>query len=151
MTHQYYMQLAYKEARIAFEEGEIPVGAVIVSPVGLVAKSHNQVERLKDVTAHAELLALTAAANDLGAKYLQQCTLYVTLEPCMMCAGACYWSQLKRLVYAASDNRRGFSNYQHALKDTSLQVLHPKTEVLSGILEQECSLLLKDFFLTLRN
>jgi tRNA(adenine34) deaminase len=142
LTHEYYMQLALKQAQIAYEAGEIPVGAVILSPKGIVAQAHNQTERLQDVTAHAEMLAITAAAQHLGAKYLRQCTLYVTLEPCVMCAGACYWAQLGAVIYGAADEKRGFGSQALGL--------HPKTKIIAGVLEEDCKALLQAFFKRLR-
>lgn len=136
---EYYMQQALREARAAFDEGEIPVGAVIVSNGSIIARAHNNTERLQDVTAHAEMLAFTAAANLLGAKYLTDCTLYVTLEPCHMCAGAAGWTQIGRIVYGASDPKRGFSHLGNGM-------LHPKTTVEGGLLKEECEALLKAFF-----
>ena len=135
----YYMSLALKQAERALEDEEIPVGAVVVCQGKIVAKAYNQTEMLTDVTAHAEMLAITSAAQTIGAKYLKDCTLYVTLEPCLMCAGAIYWSQLGRLVFGASEDKRGFLSLG---KD----ILHPKTEVTSGILAEESALLLKEFF-----
>jgi tRNA(adenine34) deaminase len=135
----HFMREALRQAEKAFELGEIPVGAVIVCDQRIIARAHNFTERLNDVTAHAEMQAFTAAADFLGGKYLNDCTLYVTLEPCVMCAGASYWTQIGRVVYGASDPKRGFSRLNENL-------LHPKTEVLSGILENECSALLKEFF-----
>lgn len=135
----YYMSLALKQAERALEEEEIPVGAVVVCQGKIVAKAYNQTEMLTDVTAHAEILAITSAAQTIGAKYLKDCTLYVTLEPCLMCAGAIYWSQLGRLVFGASEEKRGFLSLG---KD----VLHPKTNVTAGILADESALLLKEFF-----
>jgi tRNA(adenine34) deaminase len=137
--HHYFMQKALEEANLAFEKDEVPVGAIIVCNNKIIAKGHNQVELLKDVTAHAEIIALTAAANHLGAKYLIDCTLYVTLEPCLMCAGALYWAQLGGIVYGAPDPKRGF---MAKAKD----VLHPKTTVEQGILAQESTQLLQAFF-----
>lgn len=134
-----YMQQALAEARAALDEGEIPIGAVIVSEGHIIAKGHNQTERLNDVTAHAEMIAFTAAAETLGGKYLTGCTLYVTVEPCFMCAGAAGWTQISRIVYGAADPKRGFSKLGR-------EMLHPKTEVSSGILEEECAQLMKDFF-----
>lgn len=128
---------------MAFEMGEVPVGAVVVVENRIIGRAHNLTERLKDVTAHAEMQAITAAANFLGGKYLTGCTLYVTLEPCQMCAGAMYWSQISRLVYGARDLERGFN-----VMGTQL---HPKTEITSGILENEASELLKRFFIQRRN
>ena len=139
----YFMQKAYQEAEIAFNKGEVPVGAVIVFKDQIIARAHNLTETLNDVTAHAEMQAFTAATNFLGGKYLKECILYVTLEPCQMCAGASYWAQIGKIVYGASEPVRGFVN----LKTT----LHPKTKVVSGILENECSQLLKRFFIEKRN
>lgn len=132
------MKKALNEAQIAFERDEIPVGAVVVINNRIIAKSHNLTELLNDVTAHAEMQAITASANFLGGKYLTNCTLYVTLEPCQMCAGALYWSQITRLVYGASDIQRGYT--------TLGTQLHPKTEVISGVLENECAALMTTFF-----
>lgn len=139
----YFMKKALLEAEDAFEKGEIPVGAIIVIKDRIIARSHNLTELLNDVTAHAEMQAITAAANFLGGKYLTNCTLYVTLEPCQMCAGALYWSQISKIVYAASDDKRGFK--------TLGTKLHPKTEVVSGILANEASELMKRFFIEKRN
>ncbi len=136
----YFMQQALAEAQRAYESGEVPVGAVIVSEGRIIARAHNQTEQLTDVTAHAEILALTAASNHLGSKYLATCTLYVTLEPCVMCAGALAWAQLGRLVYGASDDKRGFMRYG------GKNLLHPKTRVEMGVLEEEAMRLLKAFF-----
>lgn len=136
---EYYMQQALLEAKAAFAEEEIPVGAVIVSGERIIARSHNNTERLHDVTAHAEMLAFTAATNMLNAKYLTDCTLYVTLEPCVMCAGAAGWTQIGRIVYGASDPKRGFERFGRGM-------LHPKTVVESGILKEECEALMKEFF-----
>ena len=134
----YFMKKALQEAEVAFEKGEIPVGALIVINNTIIARSHNLTELLHDVTAHAEMQAITAAANYLGGKYLKDCTLYVTLEPCQMCAGALYWSQISKIVYGASDEQRGFV--------TMGTQLHPKTEVVSGILAEEAAKLMKRFF-----
>lgn len=139
MTDQEYMQKALIEAKQAFEEGEVPVGAVIVCRDRIIARAHNLTERLTDVTAHAEMQAITAAANALGGKYLTDCTLYVTVEPCVMCAGALAWAQLSRIVYGASDPKRGFSVF-------APNALHPRAEVTEGILAEECANLMKDFF-----
>ena len=139
MTDQEYMQKALNEAKQAFEEGEVPVGAVIVCRDRIIARAHNLTERLTDVTAHAEMQAITAAANALGGKYLTDCTLYVTVEPCVMCAGALAWAQLSRIVYGASDPKRGFSVF-------APNALHPRTEVTEGILAEECANLMKYFF-----
>jgi len=139
----YFMRRALQEAKLAFEKGEVPVGAVIVITDTIVARGHNLTEALNDVTAHAEMQAFTAASDFLGGKYLKECTLYVTLEPCQMCAGASYWTQIGRIVYGASDVRRGFVN--------SKTTLHPKTQVTSGVLKEECETLLKRFFIEKRN
>ena len=138
------MNEALKQAKYAFEEGEIPVGAVIVSKNKIIAKAYNQTERLNDVTAHAEMLAITAAANTLGAKYLVDCRLYVTLEPCPMCAGALFWSQIGEVHFAASDPRRGF-------RQSNPTMLHPKTQIFSGTLAGEAERLVLDFFKKLRD
>ena len=135
---EYYMQQALREAQAAFDEDEIPVGAVIVSGDRIIARAHNNTERLHDVTAHAEMLAFTAATNFLDAKYLTDCTLFVTLEPCVMCAGAAGWTQIGRIVYGASDPKRGFERLGRAM-------LHPKTIVQNGLLKEECETLLKTF------
>lgn len=142
-SHEYFMNEALKEAQKAFHQEEVPVGAVIVANNRIIGKGHNLTERLHDVTAHAEMQAITAAANFIGGKYLEDCTLYVTLEPCVMCAGALFWSQITRVVYGAADPKRGFSKTGN--------LLHPKTEIVSGIMEQECSDLLKTFFKKLRS
>ncbi len=139
----YFMKKALLEAEIAFEKGEIPVGAVIVIENRIIAKGHNLTETLNDVTAHAEMQAITAAANFLGGKYLQNCTLYVTLEPCQMCAGALYWSQISNIVYGARDLERGCINLSTKL--------HPKTVMKGGVMETEASDLLKRFFIQRRN
>jgi tRNA(adenine34) deaminase len=139
----YFMKEAWKEAMLAYEENEIPVGAVVVCNNKIIARAHNQTERLNDVTAHAEMIAITSAANHLGNKYLNECTLYVTLEPCVMCAGAMGWAQLKKIVYGTSDTKRGFSMIEHRL-------LHPKTEMASGLMKEECEKILQEFFKKLR-
>ena len=139
----YYMKKALQEAEVAFDKGEIPVGAIIVVEDRIIARSHNLTELLNDVTAHAEMQAITSAANFLGGKYLTNCTLYVTLEPCQMCAGALYWSQISRIVYGASDDQRGFK--------TLGTKLHPKTKIDGGIMAEESSALLKRFFIEKRN
>lgn len=138
-TDEYYMKLALKEAGYAYTEDEVPVGALVVCRNKIIGKGYNQTEKLKDVTAHAEMIAITAAANYLGSKYLEECTLYVTLEPCLMCASALMWARISRIVYGASDLKAGYSLTQG-------RVLHPKTEVTKGVLEYECSALLTDFF-----
>ena len=139
----YFMKKALQEAEIAFEKGEVPVGAVIVIQDRIIARAHNLTEMLNDVTAHAEMQAITAAANFLGGKYLKDCTLYVTLEPCQMCAGALYWSQIAKIVYGAKDSERGCG-----VLGTKL---HPKTVITGGVLEAEASELLKRFFIQKRN
>lgn len=138
MTDIYYMQQALKEARYAFDEGEIPIGAVVVCNDSIIARAHNLTERLKDVTAHAEIMAITSAANYLGGKYLTECTLYVTLEPCVMCAGALSWAQIGRIVFGAADEKRGFSRIGG--------ILHPKTDVIGGVMSSECKELIQSFF-----
>ena len=137
-SHEYFMQVALQEAYSALEENEVPIGCVIVLNNKIIAKGHNLTERLNDVTAHAEMQAITAGADFLGGKYLKDCTLYVTMEPCVMCAGALYWSQIALVVIGARDEKRGFIN-----KNIEL---HPKTELITGILERECSDLVKSFF-----
>ena len=135
----YFMRQALIEAQRAYDKNEVPVGAVVVANHRIIARAHNLVETLNDVTAHAEMQAITAAANVLGGKYLTDCTLFVTVEPCPMCAGALAWAQLSRVVYGASDEKRGFSK-------SAPSVLHPKTTVTSGILAEECAKLMKVFF-----
>lgn len=138
-SDEHFMKQALQEAQRAMEADEVPVGAVIVSRNKIIARAHNLTERLTDVTAHAEMQAFTAAAEFLGSKYLTDCTLYVTLEPCVMCAGAAYWTQLKRIVFGAYDEKRGFERF-------GKELIHPKTEVVGGLLEAECSTLVKQFF-----
>lgn len=138
-THEEYMRKALEEAKMAEEEGEVPVGVVVVCGGRVIARAHNGVERLNDVTAHAEMLAVTMASGRLGGKYLNECTLYVTLEPCTMCAGALAWAQLGALVVGASDPHRGYSRLEPG-------VLHPRTEVVTGVLAEECGELVRDFF-----
>ena len=138
-SDEYFMKRAMEEAYNAFEANEIPVGAIVVCNNRIIARAHNLTERLNDVTAHAEMQAITAAANYLGGKYLKDCTLYVTLEPCNMCAGALAWSQISRIVYGASDKKRGFSAF-------SPSPLHPRTELITGIMEKESTELVKRFF-----
>jgi len=135
---EYFMKQAFQEAEKALEAGEVPVGAVVVAKNQVIARSHNLTERLTDVTAHAETQAITAAANHLGGKYLKGCTLYVTLEPCTMCGGALYWAKIDKVVFGASDQKRGAGRH--------LEVYHPKTEVISGIMKNECAELMKAFF-----
>lgn len=140
-----YMRAALAEARQAFDEDEIPVGAVVVANGRIVARAHNLTQRLNDVTAHAEMQALTIASAS-GGKYLPEATLYVTLEPCVMCAGALAWSQIGRIVYGASDSKRGYKLVDNCIAVNKMSLLHPKTKVTSGVLEDECSALIKDFF-----
>ena len=142
MEH-FFMQSALAEARLAAEEGEVPIGAVVVCGGRIVGKGHNRVEALGDATAHAEMQALTAAMNSLGGKYLPECTLYVTVEPCVMCAGAIAWSQVGCVVYGAADPKKGYSTY-------SDHIFHPKTTVTSGFMEEECRALMEEFFKKLR-
>jgi tRNA(adenine34) deaminase len=136
---EYFMKKAFAEAVQAFDRGEVPVGAVVVSGNKIIARAHNLTETLNDVTAHAEMQAITAAANLLGGKYLNDCTLYVTLEPCLMCAGALAWAQVGKIVFGAPDHKRGYRKH-------SSNVLHPKTEVVGGVLSEECTELLQEFF-----
>jgi len=138
-THEDFMREAYKEAMRAYESDEVPIGAVIVCRNKIIARGHNLTERLNDVTAHAEMQAITSASNYLNGKYLDECTLYVTIEPCVMCAGASQWAHLGHLVYGASDDKKGFLKI-------SRDILHPKTAVTSGVMEKECSEIVKDFF-----
>ena len=139
ISNEYFMQQALEEARKASARDEVPVGAVVVAGQQIIARAHNLTETLNDCTAHAEMQVITAAANHLGSKYLDQCTLYVTLEPCIMCAGAMFWSQLGKLVFGAADPKKGYQLYK-------VQVLHPKTEVIMGILADKSESLLKEFF-----
>lgn len=139
LNDEYYMRQALNEAQMAFDKNEVPIGAVIVCQNRIIARSHNLTEALNDVTAHAEMQAITSAANVLGGKYLIDCTLYVTLEPCPMCAGGLLWSQISKVVYGAKDEKKGCSKY-------SPTIFHPKTTIVSGVLEEECSALLKTFF-----
>ncbi|QCX54477.1 nucleoside deaminase [Elizabethkingia sp. JS20170427COW] len=137
-TDEYFMKLAYQEAELAREKDEVPVGCIVVFNNRIIARAHNLTEQLNDVTAHAEMQAITSAANFLGGKYLINCTLYVTMEPCVMCAGALTWSQLSRLVIGARDEKRGFINQGIRL--------HPKTEIICDVMSEECSKIVKDFF-----
>ena len=139
MNDEYFMKRALEEARQALIEGEIPIGAVVVCKDRIIARAHNLTETLTDVTAHAEMQAITMAANELGGKYLTDCTLYVTVEPCVMCAGAIGWAQLPRIVYGTPDPKRGFREY-------APRALHPKAQCIGGILEEECRQLMQDFF-----
>jgi tRNA(adenine34) deaminase len=140
---EYYMRKALQEAEKAAEQGEVPIGAVIVCQQQIIARAHNQTERLKDVTAHAEIVAITAAAEYLGAKYLTDCTMYVTIEPCTMCAGALAWAQVGKIVYGAAEDKRGFMRFGR-------EMLHPKTQLAYGVLHDECAALMSNFFKTKR-
>ena len=137
--HEYFMRKALNEAQIAYQKDEVPVGAIIVYENKIIAKAHNLCEQLIDFTAHAEMQAMTSASNFLQNKYLNECSLYVTLEPCVMCAGAAFWTRIGTLIYGASDSKRGFSKIKNS-------IIHPKTVVISSVLENECSTILKDFF-----
>lgn len=139
LPHDYFMQQAINEAQKAYEKDEVPVGAVVAYKNKIIARSHNLSQTLGDATAHAEMQTLTAAADHVGSKYLNQCRLYVTLEPCIMCAGAGFWTQIGAIIYGASDEKRGFTTCSSA-------ILHPKTQVIAGIMAEQCSKLLKDFF-----
>ena len=143
MDDTYYMKMALQEAEKAGERGEVPVGAVVVCKGRIIARAHNLTETLTDVTAHAEMQAITAAASTLGGKYLNECTLYVTVEPCVMCAGAIGWAQIPRIVFGAYDEKRGFRRY-------APKAMHPKAEIIGGVLEEECAALMTDFFANLR-
>ncbi len=142
-NHEHFMRMALKEAQRAYDDNEVPIGAVIVADGRIIARGYNLTERLNDPTAHAEMQAITAGTEFLGGKYLRDCTLYVTIEPCPMCAGALYWSQITRIVYGAKDEKRGYSTI-------SSKLLHPKTEVIGGILAEECGSLVTNFFKKLR-
>ena len=151
MTDEYYMLMALKEARKAYEAGEVPVGALILQSGKVIARGYNQVERLNDPTAHAEILALTSAFNYLGSKYLPEATIYITVEPCLMCAGALYWSKIGKIVYGTNDDKNGYRKY--CLCPPSIPGLglapwpfHPKTELVTGVLKDECADLMKNFF-----
>ena len=143
MDDVYFMKQALLEAGKAAERGEVPVGAIVVSKDRIIARAHNLTETLTDVTAHAEMQAITAAASTLGGKYLNECTLYVTVEPCVMCAGAIAWAQMGRLVFGAGDEKRGYMRY-------APDALHPKTSVVAGVLAEECAALMRDFFIARR-
>jgi tRNA(adenine34) deaminase len=142
-TDEYYMAQALKEAHKAYDDGEVPIGCVIVMQDKIIARAYNQVEKLNDSTAHAEIIALTSAYNFLGAKYLPDATLYVTIEPCLMCAGALYWSKIGKIVYAAEDEKNGYRKY---ITRAAGNPFHPKTEILSGVCKDECAALIKEFF-----
>ena len=139
MDYEKYMRIALSEAMDAEMEGEVPIGAVVVCGDKVISRAHNRTEHLHDVTAHAEIMAITAAEDYLGAKYLTDCTLFVTVEPCVMCAGAIAWAQLAEVVYGAADEKRGFSTYSN-------NIMHPKTKIVSGILSDDCEKIMKDFF-----
>ena len=141
MSHEFYMQQAIREATKAFEDGEVPVGAIIIMNEKIIARSYNQVEKLNDATAHSEIMALTSAFNYLGSKYLPTATIYITVEPCLMCAGALYWSKIGNIVYGASDEKNGYSRTTQ-----SIWPFHPKTTLLRGVLKDECAQLMQDFF-----
>jgi tRNA(adenine34) deaminase len=143
-SDDHFMKEAIKQAEIAYQEKEIPVGAVVVCNNKIIARAYNQTEMLNDSTAHAEMIALTAAFNYLGGKYLPDCSIYITLEPCIMCAGALYWSQIGKIIFGASDPKRGY-------RTTKSDILHPKTEVIEGILAEDCKQILDKFFNTIRN
>ena len=143
-SDEYFMTEALKQASISYDRNEIPIGSVVVCNNRIIAKAYNQIEQLNDSTAHAEMIALTSAFNYLGAKYLTDCTLYVTLEPCVMCAGAMFWAQIGRLVYGASDPKRGFNHLNK-------KILHPKTEITAEVLLPECKQIMEKFFYKLRN
>ncbi len=141
MTHENFMMLALKEARLAYEEDEIPIGAVVVMNDKVIARGRNMTEKLNDPTAHAEMIALTSAFNSIGSKYLPEAALYITVEPCLMCAGAIYWSKLGKIIYGADDEKNGYK------KTTSSNwPFHPKTELIRGVMKEECARLMKDFF-----
>ena len=142
-SDDYFMKMALQEAQRASDDGEIPVGAVVVCNNKIIAKGYNQTERLCDVTAHAEMIAITAASNFLDSKYLSECEIYITLEPCAMCVGALKWAQIGRIIFGATDHKHGFTT-------TGLNLLHPKTKVTGGVLSASCELLIKDFFLKMR-
>jgi tRNA(adenine34) deaminase len=143
---KYFMQQALKEAQAAYDKDEVPVGAVVVMGNSIISRGHNQVELLNDATAHAEIIALTSAFNYLGAKYLPEASLYVTVEPCLMCCGAMYWGKIGRIVYGAADEKNG---YRHITKDN--WPFHPKTQLVSGVLQEECAFLMKSFFRSKRD
>jgi tRNA(adenine34) deaminase len=140
---EYFMKQAIMQARIAYDKNEVPVGAVIVYKERIITRAHNLTETLNDPTAHAEMQAITAASNLLGGKYLKDCTLYVTVEPCVMCAGATYWSQIGKIVYGAADDKRGYSKFHD-------QIIHPKTQIIGGVMEHDCGALISDFFYKVR-
>ncbi|HRP39863.1 MAG: nucleoside deaminase [Chitinophagales bacterium] len=138
-SHEYFMKLALKEAVYAFEEDEVPIGAVVVCKNQVIGKGYNQVEKLTDVTAHAEMIAITAASNYLGSKFLEECEIYVTVEPCLMCATALRWARIGKIIYGTGEPKTGFTTFQKT-------VLHPTTEIVGGVLENECAELMRQFF-----
>ena len=157
MTDEYYMMLALKEARRAFDEDEVPIGALVVLKEKIIARGYNMTEKLNDPTAHAEMIALTSAFNYLGSKYLNEATIYITVEPCLMCAGGLYWSKIGKVVYGADDEKNGYKKMMRGLTPTVAGEVkhgggngpwpfHPKTELMRGVLKDECALLMKDFF-----
>ncbi len=149
MNHEFYMQHALNEAQKAYEADEVPIGAVIVMQNKIIARAYNQVEKLNDSTAHAEIIALTSAFNFLGSKYLPEATLYVTIEPCLMCAGALYWGKINKIVYGANDEKNGAFTHLNLILSTSGEragILHSKTEIISGVCSEQCALLMKTFF-----
>lgn len=151
LTDDFFMKEALKEAHKALDKDEIPIGAVIVGKNRIIARGHNLTETLNDATAHAEMQAITSATSFIGGKYLTELTLFVTLEPCVMCAGALFWSKISKIVFGAYDEKQGFTKFNKILNNNSLSIIHPKTEVVGGILENECIVLLKDFFTKKRN
>ncbi len=152
MTDEYYMLQALKEAKKAFDEGEVPVGAIVLLNGKIIARGHNMVEKLNDPTAHAEMIALTSAFNFLGSKYLPDAALYVTVEPCLMCAGALYWSKISKIVWGADDEKNGHQritgncSFSPTADYVAASPFHPKTEIITGVLKDECALLMKSFF-----
>jgi tRNA(adenine34) deaminase len=151
MTDEYYMLQALKEAKKAFEDDEIPIGAVVVVADKIIARGHNMTERLNDPTAHAEMIALTSAFNTLGSKYLPDATLYITVEPCLMCAGAIYWSKINKIIYGADDEKNGYKKMMRGYSSPTggqegAWPFHPKTELIRGVLKEACAQLMKDFF-----
>ncbi len=145
MSDEYFMKLALREAQRAFEEDEVPIGAVVVQDNQILARGHNMTEKLNDPTAHAEMIAITSACNQIGAKYLPNATLYVTVEPCVMCSGALYWSKIGKVVWGAADEKNGYSRVKPIVSP-----FHPKTVIATGVLKEECALLMKEFFKTKR-
>lgn len=144
LSHEYFMQQALREAQKAFDANEVPIGCVVVQNSKIIGKGHNQTERLNDATAHAEMLAITAATNHLGSKYLDECTVYVTIEPCTMCAGALFWARPELVVFGAPEPKVGFTRHRQT-------ILHPRTTIVSGVLSDDCSSLMKKFFVNTRN